>query len=262
MSDRLHDTLSALRTDVESTPLADSSAVRARGTQRTRRQAIGTTLAVVALVAGAVGIGGALTGTNKAEDLPATRNTTSTAPTVEDRGPLRTSALLTPDMIPVPTNAQKLVAGETLESPTAADIERLTISFCGGKLNPAIGPAPVTSFARTFHNELDVFAWEWIAQYDGDNTAKDVFNELKATCAGAPGVQTKAIGVSTSPETVRASQFSAPPDSEFHGEVTGIVWWGDTVAVLGLRAQMREGDLSLKDFDRAIEGAANLVAIH
>ena len=70
MSDRLHDTLSTLRTDVDSMPLADSSAVRARGAQRTRRQAVGTSLAVVALVAGAVGIGSALTGTNKASDLP------------------------------------------------------------------------------------------------------------------------------------------------------------------------------------------------
>jgi hypothetical protein len=80
MSDRLHDTLSTLRTDVDHLPLADSSAVRARGTQRTRRQAIGTSLAVVALVAGAVGIGGALTGTNKAEtQLPADRTTSATA---------------------------------------------------------------------------------------------------------------------------------------------------------------------------------------
>ena len=71
MSDRLHDTLSTLRTDVDSMPLADSSAVRARGAQRTRRQAVGTSLAVVALVAGAIGISGALTGTNKANDLPA-----------------------------------------------------------------------------------------------------------------------------------------------------------------------------------------------
>jgi len=78
MSDRLHDTLSALRTDVDHMPLADSSAVRARGTQRTRRQAVGTSLAVVALVAGAVGISGALTGTNKATDLPADRTTTTT----------------------------------------------------------------------------------------------------------------------------------------------------------------------------------------
>jgi hypothetical protein len=78
MSDRLHDTLATLRTDVDSMPLADSSAVRARGAQRTRRQAVGASLAVVALVAGAVGIGGALTGTNKASNLPADRPTTST----------------------------------------------------------------------------------------------------------------------------------------------------------------------------------------
>jgi hypothetical protein len=79
MSDRLHDTLSALRTDVDSMPLADSSAVRARGAQRTRRQAVGSSLAVVALIAGAVGISGALTGNNnKASDLPADNPTVTT----------------------------------------------------------------------------------------------------------------------------------------------------------------------------------------
>ena len=77
MSDRLHDRLSTLRTDVDSMPLADSSAVRARGAQRTRRQAVGASLAVVALVAGAIGISGALTGTNNANNLPADRTTTT-----------------------------------------------------------------------------------------------------------------------------------------------------------------------------------------
>jgi hypothetical protein len=93
MSDRLHDTLSALRSDVDHMPLADSSSVRARGTQRTRRQAIGTSLAVVALVAGAVGIGGALTGTNKADtQLPAEQ--TTTAPTDEQPLQLATDPFL------------------------------------------------------------------------------------------------------------------------------------------------------------------------
>jgi len=79
MSDRLNDTLTSLRSDTDRAPLADSTAVRARGNQRTRRQAVGTSLAVVAVVAGVIGVSGALTGDNNANNLPADR-TTTTAP--------------------------------------------------------------------------------------------------------------------------------------------------------------------------------------
>ena len=78
MSDPLNDTLTSLRTDADRVPLADSDAVRRRGNQRTRRQAVGGSLAVVALVAGAVGIGGALTGTNKADAPPANPTVSTT----------------------------------------------------------------------------------------------------------------------------------------------------------------------------------------
>jgi hypothetical protein len=69
--DRMTLTLDALRRDVERTPLADSLTVRRRGDQRTRRQAVGGALAVVALVAGAVGIYGGLDGDKRATEVPA-----------------------------------------------------------------------------------------------------------------------------------------------------------------------------------------------
>lgn len=257
MSDRLHDTLSALRTDVDHMPLADSSAVRARGTQRTRRQAVGTSLAVVALVAGAVGISGALTGNNNADNLPADH--TTTAPTAETPHPIDPALLVSPSMIPAPNN-QALTEGETLTSPTAAQAEEKAASICGVSLNPAVPVPPVNSYLRFFHSDLDATAWEWIAQYDSDRTAQVVFNELTATCTTATGVQTKAIGSATTPNTIRASQFSSDPGSEFNGQVTGIAVRGDTVVVLSVSAMMRESEFSLGDFDAAAVSAADEVA--
>ncbi len=258
MSDRLHDTLSTLRTDVDSMPLADSSAVRARGTQRTRRQAVGTSLAVVALVAGAVGISGALTGTNNADNLPAPpAPTTTTSPTVEEPGPIDPALLVEPNMIPAPIN-QTFIEGETLTSPTAAQAEEKAANICGVMLNPGVPAQPEISYLRTFHSDLDATAWQWIAQYESDSTAQTVFNDLVATCTAAPGVQTKALGSATTPDTVRASQFSS--DTEFHGQVTGIAVRGDTVVVLSVSAMMRESEFSVDDLEAATVSAADRVA--
>src|SRR6476646_961554 len=78
-NDKLTLTLDTLRSDVERTPLADSQTVRRRGDQRTRRQAVGGALAVVALVAGAAGLIGGVGGSNEADAPVATgRPTAST----------------------------------------------------------------------------------------------------------------------------------------------------------------------------------------
>lgn len=75
-------TLSALRTDVERTPLADSLSVRRRGDRRTRHQAVGGALAVVALVAGAAGIVGGVDTDRRATEVPATPTPTVTQETL------------------------------------------------------------------------------------------------------------------------------------------------------------------------------------
>jgi hypothetical protein len=75
--DRMMLTLDELRRDVERTPLADSLTVRRRGDQRTRRQAVGGALAVVALVAGAAGIYGGLDGGKRATQIPASPTPTA-----------------------------------------------------------------------------------------------------------------------------------------------------------------------------------------
>src|SRR3990170_7012125 len=80
MPDRITETLTALRADVDTVGLADSGAVRRRGNQRTRHQLAGSALAVVALLAGVIGVSGQLTGDNRSiEGPPATKGPSVTA---------------------------------------------------------------------------------------------------------------------------------------------------------------------------------------
>jgi hypothetical protein len=121
-NDRMTTTLEALRSDVERTPLADSVAVRRRGDQRTRRQAVGGALVVAALVAGAVGyLTGGLTGDNQGLP-PATSSPTATSspsPTGASAGPLVTDvpdqALMTADDLGVAAMAP-LEGGSGIET--------------------------------------------------------------------------------------------------------------------------------------------------
>lgn len=62
MPDRIEETLRTLSRDLEQAPLPDSGSVRRRGDQRTRRQALGAGVAVVAVLAGVAGIAGGLPG--------------------------------------------------------------------------------------------------------------------------------------------------------------------------------------------------------
>src|SRR4051812_9034053 len=104
-NDKLTLTLDALRSDVERTPLADSMTVRRRGDQRTRRQAVGGALAVVALVAGAAGAAGILGGAggfDKADAPPAHTGNPTASTSVETPLTLAAEPLLTPtDLGPV-----------------------------------------------------------------------------------------------------------------------------------------------------------------
>jgi hypothetical protein len=69
-TDRVADTLTALRTDTDRLALPDSGSVRRRGEQRTRNQVVGSTLAVAALVAGALGVAGSLSGSDQSIQGP------------------------------------------------------------------------------------------------------------------------------------------------------------------------------------------------
>jgi hypothetical protein len=78
-ADRVTDTLTALRSDVDSLPLAESGSVRRRGELRTRHQVVGSTLVVAALVAGAIGVGAGLTGGSDKVIAPVTEGPSQSA---------------------------------------------------------------------------------------------------------------------------------------------------------------------------------------
>ena len=79
-NDPMTNTLDTLRSDIERLPLSDSLTVRRRGDRRTRNQAVGGALAVVALVAGAAGIYGGLGGDDEGTNIPAVSPTPTESP--------------------------------------------------------------------------------------------------------------------------------------------------------------------------------------
>ena len=128
MPDRITETLTTLRTDVDTVGLADSGSVRRRGQQRTRNQVVGSTLAVVALVAGVVGVSGQLTGDNRSiEGPPATQGpsvetTPEPGPTTMDPPVTEVpkSVLLTGDDVGLGPLAQNNVNAAGIETLTSA----------------------------------------------------------------------------------------------------------------------------------------------
>jgi hypothetical protein len=247
-------------------PLADSSAVRARGAQRTRRQAVGTSLAVVALVAGAVGISGALTGTNKASDLPADKQTVTTTqepspdPTAETLTKVGSEALLTVDELPA-LPPYEFSIGQTVDPAIPADASSGLHEACGSPVSP--GGLPDSAVLRIYATDLDASMWHWVARYPTADKAAEVYADLKVGCTDKGSTVTPLTSVgsqSDSSGAFRASKFSADPGSEYFGEVTGVVRVDNTIAVIGLRAMVKASDVDMDAFDAAIVRAAERAA--
>lgn len=78
MTDRLEAKLRTLSRDLDQLGLADSDAVRRRGDRRTRNQVVGSSLAVVAVVAVVIGTAGGLTGNREATQAPPANPTVTT----------------------------------------------------------------------------------------------------------------------------------------------------------------------------------------
>jgi hypothetical protein len=261
MPDRLHDTLTSLRTDIDGVPLADSAAVRRRGNQRTRRQAVGSSLAVVALVAGAVGIGGALVGENKAEQMPApqpTITTTDKSPGPVEQVPVTPAVLLEADELPEVPN-QTFSIGETIEGATKADADERGLTVCAVSPSSPFPDANEKAILRTFPSELDAYAWQWVAQYANELEAKATMSRLNFPCTGRPGYQNQFLGEPFG-TTFRSTHFTAEPDSEYFGEFVGIAYRGDTVIVVGLRGNLREGEVDQQAFNEVFLEAVDRVA--
>ena len=101
MPDRIEETLSALRVDIDRVGLPDSGSIRRRGDQRTRHQVIGTTLAALAVVAGTIGVTANLAGDDRSLQGPPAKDgpTATTSVTEEKPLTLADDPLLRPDDI-------------------------------------------------------------------------------------------------------------------------------------------------------------------
>jgi hypothetical protein len=252
----MHDTLTSLRSDAERSPLADSAAVRRRGNQRTRRQAAGSALVAVALVAAAVGIGGALNGKDRSIDqLPASPGPSSTS-TVQ-QAPAGVSVLLAATDLPAVPH-QTFTAGETLAQANTADLTQRQLTVCGTP--PVGGPAISSAVLRTFPSDLDAFAWQWVATYGSAGEAEAALVGLRDQCAAAKATITPVGGLPSGADGFRATTFGAAAQSEFHGELNGIVRVDNTIVVVSLRGMLKDGDVDVAAFDLAVDKAVDRVA--
>jgi hypothetical protein len=203
-------TLEALRSDVERTPMADSLAVRRRGDQRTRRQAVGGALVVVALVAGTVGyLSGGLTGDDHAQ-LPATQSptvTTSPSPTVTSAGPLVTE---------VPDEALMTVADLGVEGMAPAE---------GGAgietLNPCLlGSDDAVSVGRTVFGPGGEIAASQVVITQSDETG--AANQLAGFAADMSGCEARRAQGPSDGSTVTVTPLDLTPAQQ--GALGDGVW--------------------------------------
>lgn len=211
--DPMTTTLEALRSDVERTPLADSLAVRRRGDQRTRRQAVGGALVVAALVAGAVGyLTGGLTGDN--EGLPPATGGPTATTSVE------TPQLLTADPLLKPADLSGALVGpytgwQANPDPVAEGNEP---SLCVPR--PAsLAAAEVQSVL--LYSDLDAQMTEHVLRFDNEEDSKSAFLRIAGSFEACdpgdptevsvkdrgPSINGPVEGVS---ETLNASRLTTP----------------------------------------------------
>jgi len=204
-TDRVADTLTALRADSDRIGLADSGSVRRRGEARTRHQVVGTSLAVVALVAGAIGIGAGLTGgDNRSDQIPA-----SPEPTPQTVVLAAMPLLEAADM-------PKVGPYDTWQvSPDESAAEQPSLQCLDSP--SSLGAAQTEK--RFFYTDLEATAVEHVLRFDSAADAQAAQTELRdqlAACseqvAGDPTVESRTEPVADL--GFHVSRTSSPPDSE------------------------------------------------
>lgn len=229
-NDKLTLTLDTLRSDVERTPLADSMTVRRRGDQRTRRQAVGGALAVVALVAGVAGVlGGG--GFNQADAPVATGGPTASTE-VEKPLTMAPQPLLRPSDI----GAVGIYSGWQLNADQAAI----------GEQRHQCVPSPTGYGASevafgTYYNDLDSSAVEHVLQFADSGSAAaaaDALVQALTSCSLGSASDNVVQGEPTAvPVTGADSAFSvsrqaSPPDSEVSYYELGVTRKANVLVVL------------------------------
>ena len=228
--DKLTLTLDALRSDVERTPLADSMTVRRRGDQRTRRQAVGGAVAVVALVAGLAGVLGGGGGFNRADaPIPASSGPT-TSTDVEQPLTLAAEPLF-------PADSPLLTVGQIsfVQSPEQPDIAQTKLQCMP---DPATLGATATKNGL-FYSDVDGSFSEHVLQFPTSEAAAAASDTLKAAFEACPEGDAAEVTVDDrGPQAVgldgfHASRTSTPTaDAGIGYNETGVVRDGNVLAVL------------------------------
>lgn len=212
MPDRIEETLSALRVDIDRVGLPDSGSIRRRGDQRTRHQVIGTTLAALAVVAGAIGVTANLAGDDRSlQGPPAEQPSVSTT-----QQPLLTLAddpLLRPDDI---GTIGVYEGWELNASPDAAD---QMLSLCVSKPSDLGGTDTVSGL---YYNVLDGTFTEHVLRFPDAAAAQDALDTVAKSLTGctvgtpADNVQTRwaPLDVTGADAAVHVSRSSETPNSE------------------------------------------------
>ena len=178
-NDKLTLTLDALRSDVERNPLADSLTVRRRGDQRTRRQAVGGALALVALVAGATGLYGGLGGVDRADAPIATGGATTPAP--------RLTAEIAAKPF-VPTNFLTGLGDYDRIGPFLDSSESVTVEPQACDIDPAGWGAAELVSRRFYQDGSEATINEYVLRFDDAGQATAALLRPAADLAACPPV--------------------------------------------------------------------------
>ena len=173
-NDPMTNTLDTLRSDVERIPLSDSLTVRRRGDRRTRNQAVGGALAVVALVAGAAGVYGGLGGDDEATNIPASPTPTESPLSLSSDPLLRTTDL---------TGLGRYGSLPVLQAPTAPD---LTGPPGGCQIHPTKWGAAELHATRFYQDGSTVGILEVVLRYDTAEQAKVALDQPATDLALCP----------------------------------------------------------------------------
>jgi hypothetical protein len=236
-TDRVQQTLVALRTDLDRAPLADVADVRRRGQQRARHQGLGLAAAAAAVVAVVLGGALGLTGSDEATgQLPASPS------------PSATSDVHRPDVVTFLEPSDVGPVGDYTGFRRVPDAALDQKPLACLPLPRDLTGSHVTYDSRTV-SSLDAQYVESVLVYDAVSPARRAVQELTAafrTCdKGDPAEVTVAdTGPTSAPgtgeitEIVRASRLSTPlvASEPFYYEL-GLARAGNVVVVLQWTSQ-------------------------
>jgi hypothetical protein len=230
--DRMRDTLTHLRVDVDAVRLDEPSSVRRRGQARTRHQAVTSLAAVVAVVAVAVSGGALFGGDAKDPNVIATHPPTTAPP----------ENLLRPSEKPFLRPADVGTIGVYTSFRRNADVDESQRPL-------RCLPSPTTlgateTFATLFYSDLDATFTEHVLRFDDVASATDAVSRLSSEFAscdkGDPDEATvndrgpgQTGGVEGVSQTLRASRLTTPTaDAGISYFELGVVRSANVVVVL------------------------------